>query len=249
MLLTLRHHPTSVVSWGDETGFGLVTGSLLSLVVDPDSRGRGVGSALMEYGAAESLIPAPAEAWAHGSHPAAGALAERWGWVHDRSLWKMVRAADVTPVEVGSAPAGVTVRGFEPADASALLAVNAAAFAFHPEQGQMSADDLAVRMAEPWFSADGLLLAFSESSGELLGFHWTKQHTPTEGEVYVIGVSPSAQDMGLGRHLLQAGLAHLADRGMSTIHLYVEANNAPAIALYGSFGFQPVETHAHYRHD
>ena len=79
-----------------------------------------------------------------------------------------------------------------PEDADELLRVNAAAFASHPEQGAMSAEDLAVRMAEPWFDPDGLLVAEDPDGGGLLGFHWTKVAQPTVGEVYVGGVSPAA---------------------------------------------------------
>lgn len=244
-LLALRHHPDTVVSWGDERGFGLLIGSSLSLVVAPADRGQGLGSALLTSALSSGLLPAGCDAWSHGSHPAAGALAAAFGFEHDRSLWKMARGADAPDVPHWSLPDGVTLRGYRDSDAAELIRVNAAAFSFHPEQGAMDADDLAMRVAEPWFDPDGLLLAF-DTSGKLLGFHWTKQHSLTEGEVYVIGVDPEAQGTGLGRSLLLAGLDSLIAHGRNSIHLYVEANNARAIALYGSMGFRPVETHAHY---
>ena len=57
-------------------------------------------------------------------------------------------------------PAGVTIRTFRPGqDEAAWLAVNAAAFANHPEQGAVTAADLAERMAEPWFDPDGFFVA------------------------------------------------------------------------------------------
>ncbi|CAN5348258.1 hypothetical protein BH09ACT11_BH09ACT11_17930 [soil metagenome] len=239
--MALRHHPDSVQSWGDSRGFGLLIDSVLSLVVAPSDRGMGLGTSLLE----SASLPSPVEAWSHGSHPGAAALGARFGFTHDRSLWKMARSADAPTIGAWQVPDGVSLRGYRDTDAEALLRVNAAAFSFHPEQGEMDADDLAQRVAEPWFDPDGLLLAVSQT-GDLLGFHWTKEHSDTEGEVYVIGVAPHAQGGGLGRTLLLAGLDHLTARGRTSVHLYVEANNAPAIALYGSFGFKPVETHAHY---
>ncbi|MDX6324303.1 MAG: mycothiol synthase, partial [Nocardioidaceae bacterium] len=80
------------------------------------------------------------------------------------------------------------------------------------EQGTLDQSGLVERMAEPWFDADGFLLAVHDS--RVVGFHWTKVHPasgdhPAYGEVYVIGVDPHAQAGGLGRALLAAGLRHL----------------------------------------
>jgi mycothiol synthase len=125
--------------------------------------------------------------------------------------------------------------------------VNAAAFAHHPEQAAMDAANLAERMAQPWFDPAGLLVAADR--GRLLGFHWTKQHSPELGEVYVVGIDPAAQGRGLGKVLTLAGLHHLADRGVREILLYVESDNAAAIAVYSSLGFRhaDADTHVMYR--
>ncbi|MCD9448381.1 GNAT family N-acetyltransferase, partial [Klebsiella pneumoniae] len=88
------------------------------------------------------------------------------------------------------------------------LAVNARAFAHHPEQGSIDAEDLAERMNEVWFDPGGFFLAHAggEPAGRLLGFHWTKEHgvlgEPGLGEVYVLGVDPDAQGRGLAKALL-----------------------------------------------
>lgn len=134
-------------------------------------------------------------------------------------------------------------------ETAALLAVNAAAFAHHPEQGGMDRADLDARMGEDWFDPAGLLLATDEATGALLGFHWTKQHSSALGEVYVVGIAPAAQGRGLGRTLTLAGLHHLAGRGVDEVLLYVESDNAPAVAVYSRLGFAhaDVDTHVMYR--
>ena len=142
-------------------------------------------------------------------------------------------------------------------DDEAWLAVNAAAFAHHPEQGATTLDDLRERQGEAWFDPEGFLLAEDAGTGELLGFHWTKVHPasaegPAAGEVYVLGVAPAAQGRRLGGALLRAGLAHLATARtpagdpLEEVLLYVEADNAPAVALYRRQGFEVAHVDVRY---
>jgi mycothiol synthase len=143
----------------------------------------------------------------------------------------------------------VSVRGFEVGDEAELIRVNAAAFASHPEQGAMDAANLAERMAEPWFDPAGLVVAVA--GDRMLGFHWTKQHSPSLGEVYVVGIDPEAQGQGLGKLLTLAGLHHLTSRGVEEVLLYVESDNEPAIAVYSGLGFThaAADTHVMYRRE
>ncbi|WP_181309540.1 mycothiol synthase [Nocardioides campestrisoli] len=225
----------------------LVRGEELSLLVDPPVRGRGLGGAMAEQVLAEH--PEVSRAWSHGNHPAAAALAARLGWRRVRDLWVMRlpggAAGSVAPVDP---PAGIVVRSWRPEDRDELLRVNAAAFASHPEQGAMDADNLAARMSEPWFDPAGLIVAISQDEGDdgrMLGFHWTKRHSAELGEVYVVAVDPAAQGRGLGKLLTQAGLAHLAEGGVRETILYVEADNTAAVATYTGLGFTHADADTH----
>ncbi|WP_278258666.1 mycothiol synthase [Nocardioides convexus] len=159
-----------------------------------------------------------------------------------------MRRPTAVPLPGLEVPDGVTIRDYGDGDAAALLAVNAAAFATHPEQGALDRAGLDERMAEAWFDPAGLLLAV-DPDGTLLGFHWTKQHDAATGEVYVVGIAPEAQGRGLGRVLTLAGLHHLAARGVAEVILYVESDNAPARRLYEGLGFThaAADTHVQYR--
>ena len=99
-------------------------------------------------------------------------------------------------------------------------------------------------MREPWFDPKGFLIA--EQAGVMIGFHWTKVHPEGLGEVYVIGVDPDRHGGGLGRALTQAGLRHLAALGLRTGLLYVESDNAPALAVYQRLGFTAWSTDVMY---
>jgi len=240
--IALADGAVSVIA--DDDAFALLHADDLSLVVRPAARRRGLGSALLTR--AESSYDGPLTAWSHGNHPAAARLAARHGWERVRDLWVM-RRPTTDPLPPLSLPDGVEIRSYRDTDAADVVAVNAAAFAHHPEQGAMDADNLARRMAEPWFDPAGLLVA--EDASGMLGFHWTKQHDARLGEVYVVGVAPAAQGRGLGRALTLAGLHHLAGAGVEEVLLYVESDNAPAVALYSRLGFGHAEadTHVQYR--
>ncbi len=183
--------------------------------------------------------------WAHGRNSVAAQAATQAGWRPVRTLLQLRRSltdlndiADVVLAEP-RLPDGVQIRTFQPEfDSDAWLAVNARAFASHPEQGRWSRADLDDRIAAPWFDPAGFLLAVREE--QVLGYHWTKVHTDTSepmGEVYVLGVDPAAQGLKLGKALLGAGLRYLHERGLGTVLLYVEADNGPARALYEGLGF------------
>jgi mycothiol synthase len=158
------------------------------------------------------------------------------------------------PLPEAPLPAGVRLRTFRPGDDdSAWLALNAAAFAGHPEQGGWTMPDLQARMAESWFDPQGFLLAEqngTDGTPELIGFHWTKVHGgdghahghETIGEVYVVGVAPGQQGRGLGRALTVAGLRHLRGLGLAQAMLYVEGDNVAAQAVYRSLGFTRWDT-------
>jgi mycothiol synthase len=173
--------------------------------------------------------------WSHGRRSRLAPVFSEHGFEPVRELHQLRRSLADVPDEP-RLPAEVVIRGFEPGrDDEPWLAVNAAAFATHPEQGRWTRDDLAARMAEPWFDPAGFLLA--DRNGELLGFHWTKVHGGGLGEVYVLGVAPAAQGLGLGQTLLAAGLRHLSEVGCSTVLLYVDGDNPAALRLYEKAGF------------
>ncbi|CAM5440346.1 Mycothiol acetyltransferase OS=Streptomyces alboniger OX=132473 GN=mshD PE=3 SV=1 [Streptomyces alboniger] len=217
------------------------------LVVHPSHRGRGHGRALGSALLAQS--GRRLRVWAHGGHSAARHLAQVLGLSLFRELRQMRRPLEGLELPEPVLPEGISVRAFVPGqDDAAWLAVNAEAFAHHPEQGSLTQRDLDDRKAEPWFDPAGFFLAERESDGGLVGFHWTKVHERERlGEVYVVGVRPGAQGGGLGKALTTTGLRHLAGAGLPTAMLYVDADNKAAVSVYERLGFSVHETDLMYR--
>jgi mycothiol synthase len=229
---------------GDERGVAVVREGELELVVGLEERGRGLGTALVTQalgpsgGAAPSAGSSPRLAWAHGDHPAARALAARFGWTAVRTLLQL-RAPIASSAPNLGLPDGYTLSSFrlgDDADERDWLALNAAAFAHHPEQGRMTLDDLRAREADDWFSGDDLLL-LRDASGALAGSCWLKVEGDV-GEFYAVAVRPDLQGQRLGGVLMRAGTARLTGRGLAAAALYVEGDNEPALALYRRSGFQ-----------
>lgn len=246
---------------GRLAGYAGVADETAEVVVHPQSRDRGAGHALVTA-ALEVVKEADPRGrlrvWAHGDHPAAAALARSLGFRRARVLHQLRRSL-LTPVPAPVLPEGVTLRTFRTGeDERAWLAVNARAFADHPEQGRWTLADLRLRQAEPWFDPAGFLLAVRPADGatagapvtgqgeRLLGFHWTKVHSPALGEVYVLGVDPDAQGLGLGGALTLAGLRYLRGLGLTDVMLYVDGDNTAAMRLYTGLGFAAWSTDVQY---
>lgn len=238
---------------------------VVEFAVRPEHRRHGVGATMADLLLAE--LPT-ARAWAHGDGAAAGHLAASCGLRRDRELWEMRRGPEAGPLPTLRVPDGVVIRPLRVGtDEEGVVAVNNRAFAWHPEQSGWTLADVRHLEAESWFDADGVLLAWDDARASspsstsvasaeersLLGFHWTKVHQRSAsvpeplGEVYVVGVDPSAQGRHVGTALTLAGLHHLAQRGLDTVILYVEGDNAAAIATYRHLGFEQAAVDVSYR--
>ena len=209
------------------------------LVVDPERRRSGIATDLWTQRPADPNLGM----WAFGNLPAAQGFAAAQRLRPERELLMMSRP--LTDLPAGDVPPEVELRAFRPTDADELLALNATAFADHPEQGQLDHAGLAARMGEPWFDPEGLIVAFDAEG--MVGFHWTKQADATTGEVYVIAVAPRSQGRGYGKVLLTAGMSHLATQGLPTVELYVDTADETAVRMYQRAGFVTVHRDVRYQ--
>lgn len=243
---------------GDElTGFGIAAAQgergALEAVIAPAARGRGYGRTLID--ALIERAGHPVWMWSHGDHPAAASIAEARGFSRARELLQLQTGpASELNLPDRPTPDGVLLRSFTPGDEPGWLAVNNAAFDWHPEQGRQSISDIEAIVHAPGFDPDSVIIAATpgeDGSEQIIGFHQTKlSDDPLSGqrvgEVYVIATDPSVHSRGVGQALTVAGMRYLVDAGAEFIELYVESDNVPARRLYARLGFDRRIMHVSY---
>ena len=209
--------------------------------VHPDHRRRGHATGLWAH-VLELLTGRVPQVWAHGDLDSARGFLTESGLAPVRTLLSMRRSSgEAAPLPDGRPlSGGVELTTFDAErDLDALLAVNAAAFADHPEQGAMDRAAFEARAGEPWFDTEDLHIA--RVDGELAAFVWIKREKGApEAEVYVVGTAPWAQGRGLATALLVRALRRLEADGAEHVDLYVEASSAGAVGLYERLGFAVV---------
>jgi GNAT superfamily N-acetyltransferase len=99
------------------------------------------------------------------------------------------------------------------------------------------------RLEQIDWSRDGCLVV-ADDAGELTGFtHVGPTRDDADpavvGEVYAIYLAPEAWGKGLGRELMTAALAQLANCGYSEATLWVLTTNERARRFYQAAGFEP----------
>lgn len=236
----VQHLP--LLDGGALVAYGQLDADSAELAVHPEHRRRGLGGRLLD----DVLTAAPdAKVWAHGPHPGAAPLARGRNLMVVRELWLMT-APPPPPSPDPAVPDDLLLTTFDAdRDADDWVAVNARAFAHHPEQGRMTRADLEARTAEPWFDPEGFWLARDATSGALLGSMWTKV-SDAVGEIYVLGIDPAAQGRGLGGLLTAVAMQELGRRRLRAIELYVESDNHAAIRTYQRAGFTRARADVQY---
>jgi GNAT superfamily N-acetyltransferase len=152
---------------------------------------------------------------------------------------RMTRATlrDLSPTVL---PAGYRLRAFRPGDEPAWTAIQAEAdrFSAHvigPDLFARVFGDDQPTLASRLFFADG---SGAEPIGTAAAW-WREGPDDSWGRVHWLAVRPEHQGKGIGRALLTAVCARLADLGHAHAYLTTSAGRLPALRLYLSAGFLP----------
>ncbi len=146
-------------------------------------------------------------------------------------------ALDLTPWLPRAARPAPRVEPLAPGHAGTVAAIHGASFA-----APWTALDFESLLAEAAVTADGL---FFGRSKEPHGFALSRR-VLDEAEVLSVAVTPAYRGQGYARPLLRRHLDALAARGVRRVHLEVDEDNAPALALYRRLGFRETGRRAAY---
>ena len=214
-------------------------------VVDPEHRGRGIGSALLdriETRAATLLAGLPSARFRHSTGAADRAVA---AMLSDRGLrpirhfWHMQIDLE-GPVEPGPAPDGIEITSIEPRDdLRAIHGIIDSAFAddpnHHPEPFERWVAD---NTTGPGY--DPTLWLLARDGGAPVGV-LTASAGDDVGWVDYLAVLGSHRGRGIGSALLRRAFSTFVTRGLPRVRLNVDAENVTgATAVYERVGMRVV---------
>jgi len=109
--------------------------------------------------------------------------------------------------------------------------------------------ELQGRLLDAWYGAaaleqaivdEGSLFLVAERGGAVVGFAQYAARSGDSADLTRLYVLPAWQRAGAGTRLLEAGLRDLRARGVKTLTVLVERDNAPGRRFYRSRGFAEV---------
>lgn len=243
----------SLIGWGslrswteeDRTRVYLTGGH-----VAPGARRRGLGRRLL--GESETVAAQLAAGHTAGGpvvlggnassvQPDRAALLERSGYQHVLTMVEMEH--DGSPARRRQLPHGVTVRPATVADARALFALTARAWADRPFFTSPTADQLRdwLRRSEPG------LFQVAVVDERVVGFV-AANRTSLRSEIEDVQVDPDFQRRGLATAMIGRTLTMLTRRGTGPVRLHTEGHDpAGARSLYQRLGFHVVREYHRYR--
>ena len=103
-------------------------------------------------------------------------------------------------------------------------------------------------VAEVSYPESYYLVAREHARDEIVGYAGLRaaRLDAWQGDIQTLAVAPQHRRTGLGRTLLRALLAEASARGAGDVFLEVRADNAAAVALYESEGFEAIDRRVGY---
>jgi mycothiol synthase len=210
-------------------------GSVISGLVDPALRGRGIGARLLDtsLGAAGQPVTVETESLTDEATRLFASRGLEQIWAEDVMRFDLAQSLSDLAL-----PPGVTVRTWSDGTADRFFAVYQAAFRDRPgfpgwsrqQWMEWTGDDDDFRPQWSLIAAEAADVAFV---------------TCAEGWIVQVGVRPEERGRGLGAALVFAVLRRMRDAGRAEVLLDVNVDN-PAGALYARLGFARIGRRARF---
>jgi [ribosomal protein S18]-alanine N-acetyltransferase len=121
-----------------------------------------------------------------------------------------------------------------------------------PAVSEVMADAFDPRFGEAWTSAQclgmlslpGVWLTLADREGGIAGFALARE-VAGDAELLLLAVRPGWRGQGIGAALLRSVIDEARERGATTLHLEVRAQNS-AVALYRAHRFEQVGERRNY---
>lgn len=130
---------------------------------------------------------------------------------------------------VGLPPPAASIRPVQPGDLAALVSLDAAAF---EAPYQLASGELIEMMV-----TSGLFVVATAADAALLGYACADTLVDT-GQIMRLAVHPAARRQGIGRALLNHGLAYCQAAGAQRVTINTQESNAAGLRLYEESGFR-----------
>jgi mycothiol synthase len=229
----------SVVAWRDGrlAGYAAAFGEGGFAFVTPGYECQGIGTSLLAFAerrARELGQPVYRQRTAAGN-ALASSFMRRAGYRQARTVWHMVHPLAALPA-VSQVPDGIELRAVDPvADAEALHAADARAFAasadYTPESlADFTVEHLAIASLDPEATR------IAGRGGAIAGFLIADIRPGDVGHIDLLAVAPGERRRGLGAALLLRALHAFAAARRSAGTLEVASDNPVALRLYESVG-------------
>ncbi len=234
------------VAVGGETAIGYVIvhpeprigRAVLELNVHPDHGWTGVESLLVRSG-----LDRAGELGADCVHICVPEL-ERWSGLLQSNGFSKVREYLVLrwrlpELVLPEPPVDFELRSMSPGEEHLLTRAQNEAFTGSWGFSPNTTEEVAYRVAMTGTGHEGVLLL--RRGDDVAGYCWTRvlgAPGRSVGFISMIGVVPAYRGQGLSKPLLLRGMEYMRTKGVGSIQLEVDGENAPAVGLYTSVGFR-----------
>lgn len=166
-------------------------------------------------------------------------LVEQLGWSKVRRYLKLTTSSNIS-LATAAVPDEFTVRTMLGLDeVPELTYIQNEAFKEHFGYSPNAEDEILAHVLAGNSSPDNIVM-IHDSHERLVAYCWTfiyQRDGLKIGRIGMTGVLPTARKKGLGRAIAEVGFNHLVRQKVDSIELDVDSENAPAIHVYSSLGF------------